>query len=308
MSTPAVRRWRPSWPCPTGLVLAQLRHGPGDPSYRRTADGTIWRGLRTPAGLASLAISPITDDGVVLARAWGAGADWALESVPRMLGSEDDPTGFEPRHEIVAQLWRRHSRWRLGASGLVMESLVPVIIEQKVTGQEAFAGYRRLVQRFGEPAPGVPPELRLRVPPSPAQLLAIDSWEWLRLGIDHGRSAPLLRAAQVAPALERAGGRGPAELDRALRTLRGIGLWTSAEVRFRALGDADAVSFGDYHVAANVTYALTGEIGDDNRMAEVLAPYAPHRHRVQRLIELGGVRRPRRGPRMAPRRHLPVAR
>ena len=30
--------------------------------------------------------------------------------------------------------------------------------------------------------------------------------------------------------------------DRRVRTLPGIGVWTSAEVRFRALGDADAVN------------------------------------------------------------------
>ena len=31
---------------------------------------------------------------------------------------------------------------------------MPAIIEQKVTGQEAFGGFRRLVHRFGEKAPG----------------------------------------------------------------------------------------------------------------------------------------------------------
>ncbi|WP_156251876.1 DNA-3-methyladenine glycosylase family protein [Pseudactinotalea terrae] len=307
MGSATVRRWRPGWPCPPGLVLAQLRHGPGDPSFRTAPDGTIWRAVPTPAGGATIAISPLLD-GEILARAWGDGAAWALEALPRMLGADDDPSGFVPRHPVIARLWRQFSSWRLGATGLLMESLVPVIIEQKVTGAEAFSGYRRLVQRYGEPAPGAPPELRLQLPPSPAQLLAIPSWEWLRLGIDHGRSAPLLRAAQVAPALERAAGRGPAELDRCLRTIRGIGIWTSAEVRARVLGDADAVSFGDFHIAGNVGYALTGTPTDDAGMAELLAPYAPHRHRVQRLIELGGVHRPRRGARMAPRTHLPVPR
>nr|WP_241680860.1 DNA-3-methyladenine glycosylase 2 family protein [Pseudactinotalea suaedae] len=307
MGTAAVRRWRPAWPCPTGLVLAPLRHGPGDPTFRADGAGTIWRAIRTPAGTATLAVAPL-HDGEIRARAWGEGAEWALEALPRMLGADDDPAGFVPRHEIVARLWRRFSSWRIGASGLVMESLVPVIIEQKVTGAEAFSGYRRLVQRFGEPAPDAPAELRLRLPPTPAQLLAIPSWEWLRLGIDHGRSAPLLRAAEVASALERAGRRGADELDRCLRTIRGIGVWTSAEVRSRVLGDADAVSFGDFHIAGNVGYALTGEPTDDAGMAELLAPYAPHRHRVQRLIELGGVHRPRHGPRMAPRTHLPIPR
>ena len=90
-----------------------------------------------------------------------------------------------------------------------------------------------------------------------------------------------------------------------MRTLPGIGVWTSAEVRFRALGDADAVSFGDYHIAANIGYVLTGEPVDDEGLAVLLEPYAGHRHRVQRLVELAGSSRPRRGPRMAPRTHLP---
>lgn len=301
----AARQWRPNWPCPTDLVLAQLRHGPGDPTFRTTAAGVVWRAVRTPAGAATIAVDPLAG-GEIRARAWGEGADWVLAALPAMLGADDDPSGFAPRHPVVTRLWRRFCDWRLGATGLVMESLVPVVIEQKVTGAEAFSGYRRLVQRFGEPAPGAPPELRLMLPPTPRQLLEVPSWEWLRMGIDHGRSATLLRAAQVAPALERAAGRGAAELDRCLRTVRGIGAWTSGEVRARVLGDADAVSFGDFHIAGNVGYALTGEPTDDAGMAELLAPYAPHRHRVQRLIELGGVHRPRRGPRMSPRAHLPV--
>ena len=77
-------------------------------------------------------------------------------------------------------------------------------------------------------------------------------------------------------------------------------------MRFRAHGDADAVSFGDYHIAKNVGWALTGEEVDDDGLAELLEVYRPHRYRVQRLIELAGLSRPRHGPRMAPRRHLPV--
>jgi hypothetical protein len=37
-------------------------------------------------------------------------------------------------------------------------------------------------------------------------------------------------------------------------------------------------------------------------MLELLEPYRPHRGRVIRLLEAGGVRTPRYGPRMAPRR------
>ena len=71
------------------------------------------------------------------------------------------------------------------------------------------------------------------------------------------------------------------------------------------MGDPDAVSFGEYHVAADIGFVLTGAAVDDDELAVLLEPYAGHRHRVQRLVELSGLGRPRRGPRMAPRTHLP---
>jgi 3-methyladenine DNA glycosylase/8-oxoguanine DNA glycosylase len=74
------------------------------------------------------------------------------------------------------------------------------------------------------------------------------------------------------------------------------------------LGDADAVSFGDYHVAKDIGWALTGSPVDDDGLAELLEPYVGHRYRVQRLLELSAIRRPRRGPRLAPRTHLPTRR
>ena len=78
----------------------------------------------------------------------------------------------------------------------------------------------------------------------------------------------------------------------------GIGPWTSAEIRQRAAGDPDAVSVGDYHLPRAVGWTLAGRITDDAGMLELLAPYAGHRYRVTRLIELSGGHPPRRGPRM----------
>jgi 3-methyladenine DNA glycosylase/8-oxoguanine DNA glycosylase len=309
VSAPRTREWRPDWPCPVGLVLSHLRRGSADPTFRRTPDGAIWRGIRTPEGAVTLRLLPEPGLGTVSAQAWGSGSTWVLEQVPRMLGAEDDPSGFVPQHKPIADAWRRYGHWRLGATGLVMEALVPAIIEQKVTGQEALGAFRTMVHRFGERAPGPASEpeplVRLWVQPSPEDLRAIPSWEWLRLPVDGARSRPVQHAARVASSLERAGRETPQEFDRRLRTLPGIGVWTSAEVRFRALGDADAVSFGDYHIPANIGYVLTGHPVDDAGLAVLLEPYAGHRHRVQRLVELAGMGMPRRGPRMAPRTHLP---
>ena len=82
----------------------------------------------------------------------------------------------------------------------------------------------------------------------------------------------------------------------------GIGPWTTAEVAVRAWGDPDAVSVGDFHLKNLVAFALAGEPrGSDERMLELLAPYAGRRALVVRILELGGPRPPRYGPRLSPR-------
>ncbi|RYE87614.1 MAG: DNA-3-methyladenine glycosylase 2 family protein, partial [Myxococcales bacterium] len=251
-----------------GAALAPYKRGAGDATYK-VVDGAHHRAFRTPDGPVLLRVEARRAAGEVHGTAWGPGADWALDRLPRMLGADDDISGFEPP-AVLRDVWRWHADWRIGASGLVMDALVPAIIEQKVTGQEAFGAYCTLVRRFGEPAPGPGLHLGIFVPPAPDSLREIPSWEWLRLPIDGGRSRPLLAAARVASSLERAGLEEPEEFERRLTSIPGIGRWTSAEVRVRALGDADAVSFGDYHVAKDVNWALTGEEGDDDRLAEVL--------------------------------------
>ncbi len=304
-TSPAQRTWRPGWPCPAGAILLQQRRGGSDPTYRIDAGGRHWRGIGTPEGPATLCIEVRPTSADVYAEAWGPGAAWVLDGLPDLLGAADDVTGFDPQHPIVAEAWRRHPHWRLGRTGLVMESLVPTIVEQKVTGQEAFAGFRSLVQRFGEPAPGPVAELRLRVQPPAEVLRGIPSWDWLKAHIDPARSRTIVQASRVAGSLERLVGLTNDEVDRRLRSLPGVGVWTSAEVRAHAFGDADAVSFGDYHVATDVGHVLTGTAFDDAQLEEFLEPWRPHRGRVPALLAMARLGRPRRGPRMAPREHLP---
>ncbi|MFC5731298.1 MULTISPECIES: DNA-3-methyladenine glycosylase family protein [Nocardioides] len=305
MSSPdAVSSWRPGRPVPVAALLRQSRRGGGDPTLRIDAAGRHWRASRTPEGPVALAIGSQDAEGVIHAEAWGPGSRWALEQLPALLGEADDWTGFEPGHPVLAEARRRHPHLRLGRTGRVLEAIVPSIIEQKVTGQEAFAGFRDLVRRHGEPAPGPAAAVGLMVQPDAATLRRIPSWEWLRLHVDPARSRAVVTAARHADALERIVGLSGDEADRRLRSLPGVGVWTSAEVRQRALGDPDAVSFGDYHVARDVGWALTGEEFDDAQMARFLEPWRGHRGRVPFLVAAAGLHRPRRGPRMAPRDHL----
>jgi len=298
-----MREWRPERPVSVLGLLGPHRRGPADPTFRIEGDAA-WRGIRTPVGPATLRLAARPAQADVLAEAWGPGSTWALDHVPALLGADDDPSGFRPDlHSFVAEAWRRRPHVRFGASHRLWEALVPAVIEQKVTGQEAFAGFRRLVHRYGERAPGPGPELRLWVQPSADTVRRIPSWEWLRMHIDPARSRTLVRAATVADTLDRL---TRDEADAKLRTLPGIGEWTSAEVRSRAFGDPDAVSFGDFHIAKDVGWAVTGTPYDDEQLREFLEPWRPQRNRVVALVHGLAGGRPRRGPRMAPRTHLPV--
>lgn len=300
-----LRRWRPGWPCDPFAIIRPLRRGAADPAFQRDPDGAVWRSARTPEGPATVRIRRHRPLGEIEVAAWGPGADWMVEQAPSMLGADDDVATFAPRHPAVRAAWARDPHWRVTRTGLVFESLVAAVIEQKVTGQEARAGWRALLSRFGEPAPGPGAARGMRVLPPPADVARIASWDWLALHIDGARSRAIVTAARAAPSLERTVGLAGEEVERRLRSLPGIGVWTAAEIRQRAHGDADAVSFGDYHIARHVGWALLGHDIDDDQLAELLEPDRPHRYRVQHVVTTRLPGRPRRGPRMAPRAHLP---
>jgi len=304
MEAARTRTWRPSWPCPVGQVWGSAKRGVSDPTYQ-VLDRTHWRALNTEAGPATLAVRPLDASGEVVAQAWGSGAECVLDQLPAMLGELDDPSGFQPAHPLVAELYRRSPHWRLARSASVWDVLVTVVLEQKVTGQEATFAIRSLLARHGPAAPGPGAALGLRTFPDADTVRHIPSWEWLRMRVDPARSDTLVRAAARAATLERVLRSDPGRADARLRAIPGIGVWTSAEVRGRALGDPDAVSFGDYHVPTDLGWALVGHPLDDAGLAEVLEPYRPHRLRVQRLVTMAGIAPPRRGPRLAPRTHLP---
>jgi 3-methyladenine DNA glycosylase/8-oxoguanine DNA glycosylase len=290
-------RYRPASPVDIGLTLGPLAHGRGDPTIR-LAEGIVWRATRTPLGPATLELQRSGSE--ILARSWGPGAEAALIGLPELLGSRDDPDALKPDHPALRELQRRLPGLRLTRTGALFEALLPAVVEQKVTGGEARRAYRRLVLRYGERAPG---PLPLRVAPEPGVLARLPYEAFHPLGLERRRADVIRRAAAVAGRLQEGFELGPDETDRRLRTIRGIGPWTSAETRRIALGDPDAVSVGDYHLPHLVGWVLAGEPrGDDARMLELLEPYRGQRARVVRLLELSGQWPPAFGPHLAERR------
>ncbi|MFB7031766.1 MULTISPECIES: DNA-3-methyladenine glycosylase family protein [unclassified Streptomyces] len=281
-----------------GLTLGPLRRGPADPAYRAARDGSFWRACRTPEGPGTLRVT--ARDGVAEAQAWGGGAAWLLDRLPALLGAEDDPAAFTPRHGLLAAVHRRRPGLRLVRTGLVLESLIPSILEQKVTTDEAYRAWRLLVRKYGEPAPGPVPD-GMHVMPDARAWSLIPSWEWHRAGVDDKRAATVLRVCRVARRMEEAADMDPAGARRRLELIPGVGPWTSAEVVQRSHGAPDEVTTGDYHLPGIVGWALAGDrTADDAAMLDLLAPYEGQRHRAARLILLSGRIPPRRAPRMTP--------
>ncbi|MFE2148021.1 DNA-3-methyladenine glycosylase family protein [Streptomyces sp. NPDC059456] len=294
-----VREWE-SGGVDLGLTLGPLRRGPGDPTFRVTPDGSVWRTSRTPEGPATLRVALRPGTGTAVAEAWGPGARWMLDRLPALLGSDDDPAAFVPRHRLVLASHRRRPGLRLTRTGLVLESLIPTVLEQKVTADEAYRAWRRLVSSYGEPAPGpqnLPPGLY--VMPDARTWALIPSWDWHKAGVDIKRSATIVRCARVANRLEEAAAMELPQAAARLEAVPGIGPWTSAETLQRSNGAADAVTTGDLHLPGIIGWALAGNrAADDAEMLELLAPYAGQRHRAARLVLLAGHAPPRRAPRM----------
>ena len=325
------RAWQPPFPLDWSRTLGVHRRGRGDPAYVVDDYGAAWRTSLTPDGPATMRVHaapaageghavphgepgstvpggeaggalPRGEDGrlTVCASAWGPGAAGLLGTLPGQLGAADDPSGFEPVHPLLQEMSRRHHALRIGRSDRVFEALIPAVLEQKVVGAEAKRAWRLLLRRFGDPAPGPAPS-GMRVCPPPRTWVRIPSWEWHRAGVELVRARTIIGAARVAGRLEEITAMTPGEADRRLQTLSGIGPWTSAEIRQRAIGDPDALSVGDYHLPSIVGWALIRQKVDDAGMCELLAPYAGHRYRAAWLLELSGQGPPRHGPRNSAR-------
>jgi 3-methyladenine DNA glycosylase/8-oxoguanine DNA glycosylase len=223
-----------------------------------------------------------------------------VAGIARLLGAEDDPAALRLPPGPLQELAARSRGLRFGRTDAVWSSLLPAVCGQKVTAAQAHGAYFGIIRRWGEDAPG---PAGLRLAPRPEVVAALPYHQLHPVGLEQRRAVTLIRAAERAAWLEEAASMEPPAALARLRAVPGVGAWTAAEVARSAFGDPDAVSIGDFHVPNLVCWVLAGEPrGDDARMLELLEPFRGQRARLVRILERCGVRPPRYGPRLAPRR------
>ena len=277
-------------------TLFPLRRGTGDPTMR-IEERLAWRAARTPDGPVTLLLEQMS--GAVRATAWGAGAAWALEHAPGLIGAEDEVSAFVVHDDVMARMWKEHRSVRLTRALDVVRTLVAAILEQKVVGMEARRAWRRMTIALSEPAPG---EGGLMLPPDPAAVAEVPYYRFHPWGVERRRAEVIRAVCARAASLEALADVPFDEARRRLEAMPGIGPWTAAEVMRLSFGDPDAVSVGDYHVPDIVAWALAREErGTDERMLELLEPYRGQRGRVQVLLERSHIAPPAYGPRMEAR-------
>ena len=243
--------------------------------------GAIWRTSLTPDGPATIRVlpgRPVAETAGpatrVRAQAWGPGAQWLLDALPGVLGGDDDVSGFaSDAHPVIRDAARRNP-------GTAARPLRPPDGGARPRDPGAEGRRPRGAPRLADPARQVrhaaagPAPRGMRVFPDPRTWRRIPSWDWHRAGVEGVRAETIIRAATVADSLERLLKLTHEEADRKLRTIPGIGVWTSAEARQRAAGDPDAVSVGDYHLKNVVGWALAGkDRSTDEEMLALLEPF-----------------------------------
>ncbi len=273
-----------------------------DRGYRRAEQGSV--------GPILLEVRPSGDH--IDLQIWGPAAtptgeaERALAACKAWAGFDDDLSGFADVIAGTPVLRRVASQIGepiIGVMPRAAESFGRAVLGQLVQGLEAGRSIAQMVAMTGTPTGhGV------WAYPTRSSLGATSAHELRRCGISL-RSAGALHAFTVDEARFQAlaNARDWHAMNTHLRRVKGCGVWTSAETRLY-LGDADAISFGDYHIPALVGWALGERTETDEAMAELLAPYKPHRGRVIRLLESAAGRglvssKPRRGPRAALSEH-----
>jgi AraC family transcriptional regulator, regulatory protein of adaptative response / DNA-3-methyladenine glycosylase II len=241
-------------------------------------DGTTYRrSLRLPHGTAVVDLTPADGHVACLLRLDDVrDLTSAVQRCRRLLDLDADPAAVDAAlaaDPALAPLVRRTPGLRVPASVDGDELAVRAVLGQQVSvaGARTLAG--RLVARHGKPLTAAVGTVT-HVFPDAATLADSDPAE---LAMPAARATALLGmcAALAAGEIRLDPGADRDDVERRLLALRGIGPWTAAYVRMRALGDPDVFLPSDLGVRHALTRAGLGAAPAD--AARAAAAWRPWR-------------------------------
>jgi len=200
--------------------------------------------------------------------------------VHRLLGLVMDPRPFEKRASKdpeIARLIRGRRGLSIPQTATVFDALVWVIAGQQVSLPVAFALRRRLARRGGTPlAEG------FFAPPTPQAIADLEYTDLHAISFSRRKAEYILDIARsiVEGRFDPEGLRcePPAEVERRLLGIRGLGPWSVNYLMMRALGQEDRVPIGDAALTRNLKRFFALSKRPDAEMTErLMTPFAPHR-------------------------------
>jgi AraC family transcriptional regulator of adaptative response / DNA-3-methyladenine glycosylase II len=198
----------------------------------------------------------------------------------RMLGLYCDSTGFEARaakQETVRTLIAGRTGLRIPLAPGAFEALVWAVIGQQINLPFAIQLRRALTRLAGEPIGG-----GRYAHPSPERIAELDPTKLTALRFSRSKAEYLIGVAQAVctgrlDLLSLT--RGSALVaERTLRSIRGLGPWTTHYTLMRGFGLGDCVPVGDSSLSSGLQrlYQLPERPGA-RETATLMAPFAPHR-------------------------------
>ena len=207
-----------------------------------------------------------------------AAATWAIERMRLALGVDQDLAEFHERFRfdpLIGPAVRADPRIRVFGRPEPFEALTWAICEQLIEFERAAEIQRRLTHRLGRSCP----RTGLRDSPD-AAALAAQAPAWLEsLGLSGMRAIALVRAArEVATGRVDLLGRDHERGWRRLRSIRGIGSWTTQKLALTGQGRMDQLPAGDLAFMKLVGRLRTGHPkarATEEEVTEFFSPYEP---------------------------------
>ncbi len=246
------------------------------------ADGTYVRSVRIASAGCTVAVEHRS--GVLRVRAAGGASRPTLRAlVGRMFDLDADVAAFRrmaSRDPVLRQRIGRLRDIRVPQFADPFEGAVRAVLGQQISVRGASTIAGRLVSLLGEPAPGLD-GLAASLFPAPAAIANAGPDRLAGIGLTRARARAV--HAVAAATLD---GRlpwdalplmPPAEAHRLLVAVTGIGPWTAAYIRMRALGDRDACPLGDLGLVKALQAAHPRTTLTPARIAELTARWSPWR-------------------------------